>query len=519
MKRSRNSLMLLLQLILAVPTVLAINVLNASDYTNTIEQLNLYSPEVKYISKSESSLDLDTLGVIQESIPIQIPVHYNDVLAYKFKPNLSPELTHSYQLLVYLSASLCSVPDSWNTSDPFNGMNLFYTFNETVAKSLLYDDMTLITFQNGFAEGLAQSYLQNDRTDYTLYIIIEPSECDNCDSDDVWNLEFAASQTQSLFVYDTEPRISVIDVDYNSILFEADHKIFASNRSYSLQIFEGEYPIPIGLNQSLCFIKANPNAKYSLRLDQSNSTSFSNVFVISDLTIAEQYSAVLVVDFTDIVYGGGVFQPFSFTMSKSKSCKLVYGLSFCNEVAYSVPISSNLLYDKETWGDFVSQYDNYSESYYQPFQYAMQQIACDTELDARYSPIRTCDDCMYSYKQWLCAVTIPRCVSSLNAGPFNKVYKAGTGRNKFIEDTINPPLPYAEVLPCYNVCEAIVRDCPADFSFGCPEDPELAKLSYSDPSYNILETDEIDMITELEEDGDIYRLCNYMGENNMGLPV
>lgn len=519
MKRSRDYCMISsLILLYILPIINAVNIIEASDYTHTLEQLNFFSHESKDIKMIDSSLDLNSLGVVQEAIPIQVPVNYNSILAYKFQPDLSPELTHSYQLLVYISSSLCSVPTNVNTSDPNNGIDIYYTFNQTIAESLDYGEMSMISFKNGFAEGLAQIYINNKRSDYTLYIIISPETCDNCDTNDIWNLEFAVSQKQSLFVYDTESRLDVIDVDYDSVLLEADRRLFGGNKSYSLHIFEDENPIPIGLNQSLCSIKANNRTKYVLKLDQSESASFSNVFVISNLTIAKKYAAVMVMDFTDSNYGGGVFKQFNFTMSESKSCKLVYGLSFCDEVAYSVPISSNLLYDRESWGEFVSNYDNYSESYYQSFEYAMQQIACDTELDARYSPIRTCDDCKYSYKQWLCAVTIPRCVSVLNAGPYNKAYKAGTGRNKFIKESVNPPLPYAEVLPCYNVCEAIVRDCPADFGFGCPDDTELAKLSYSDPSYNVLLEDDESVIAGLESNGDIYRLCNYMGEKNKNLP-
>ena len=41
-------------------------------------------------------------------------------------------------------------------------------------------------------------------------------------------------------------------------------------------------------------------------------------------------------------------------------------------------------------------------------------------------------------------------------------------RNEFLADVIQPNQDYYEVLPCVNVCQAIVRDCPANFGFYVP---------------------------------------------------
>lgn len=477
--------------------------------------------------KTSNHLDFNNSVILEEATPVKDSLNYNSRLLYRFDADISSEYTHSYQVVIYLSGSLCQLPDDVNSSSSDNGLSIFYTFNATKAEAGDLSQLDSMYFQNGFASGIAEAQMISDVSNYTLYMIVVPDECDLCTNDSTWVFEFAVSQQTILFLYDTESRVSVVDLDYDSVIFEAEEFIFDDYRSYKMYLFENQYPLPTGLNQSWCAISETTNYTKLIDLNSTSVTGVSNLFVLSDLKIATTYSGVLVSTFSNIPYGGGIFEPFSFSMSKSKSCKLAYNLEFCDEVAYAVPISSALLYEDETWLEFISAYDNYTESLYQPFEYAMQQIACDTELDARYSPLRTCDDCRYSYKQWLCAVTIPRCVSTLNSQEFNKQYEAGTGRNDFIGSKINPPLPYAEVLPCLNVCQAIVRDCPSDFNFACPEHAELIKLSYGDPRleesgpfriYDVKGTTSLNgvSITSMM-DGTVetYRVCNYLGEANI----
>lgn len=489
----------------------------------------LFSATIDHsIDDEYKSTDIVNSYILAESVPVKDNIPYGSMLGYRFKPNMSAEFTHSYQIIIYLSASLCQLPVNWNTSISNNGLTLYYTFNETIANNTDFRNMEKVDFQGGYASAIAETEIISTDSDYMLYLMIQPQQCNNCTADDIWVYEFAASQRKVMFLYDTEPRISVLDVDYEAAIFQTDDIPFGQNSSYSLYLFKDEYPIPIGLNQSWCAISENQQYDKKISVNESLVSSLKNAFVVSDLDIAKTYTGVLVITNDIIPYGGGIFEPFVFTMSKTRSCKLAYGLEFCDEVAYAVPISESYLYGKESWSEFVSSYDNYSESLYQPFEYALQQVACDTELDARYSPIRTCNDCKYSYKQWLCAVTIPRCVSSLNSGVFNLNYTAEQGRNEYIAEHIKPPLPYSEILPCLNVCQAIVRDCPADFGFGCPETPELVQLSYGDQELlkgnsdaDDTDDDESNAIAELVRetlfDGSIqtYRLCNYLGVSNI----
>ncbi|TID26139.1 hypothetical protein CANINC_002834 [Pichia inconspicua] len=455
--------------------------------------------------------ELNTFAELQEAFLVKDSITYGSAIGYKF--NITNNLN---QIVVFLSGSICRLPNHWNTSTPFNGIKLYYTFDETIAKSLNYTEMESVEFLNGFLGFLVENPF-DATTSNDIYLVIAPDYCSDCTADSTWVYELGASKKNLLFVYDSEPRISVVDVDYESVILKADEAIFGANRSFNLLIFDNNVSIPVALNQSICAANESTGYKRMVPINEDSTRMQDHTFILTDFDVAQTYSAVLTVTNPNIPYSGGVFEQFEFTMSPTKSCKLVWGLDFCDEVAYAAPISELFLSGEQSWGEFLSLYDNNTENLYQPFLYALQQVACDTELDARYSPFRTCDDCRYSYKQWLCAVTIPRCTSSLHAGPYNKLYSAGSGRNKFIEDTIMPPLPYAEILPCLNVCQAIVRDCPPDFSFGCPEDPEMVRLSYIDP---LLLVDGEDQSTTVATDsGETHELCNYLGQQNKFLPT
>ena len=132
------------------------------------------------------------------------------------------------------------------------------------------------------------------------------------------------------------------------------------------------------------------------------------------------------------------------------------------------------------------------------FSNAIDQVACDTTPDAQYSLAVTCQDCKNSYKQWLCAVTIPRCrdfssqasyllprainssffnssgthPASISSDPiFNRtnqqVAAYAQSRNPAIDQTIMPG-PYKELLPCGDMCYSLVQTCPASLGFSCP---------------------------------------------------
>lgn len=143
-------------------------------------------------------------------------------------------------------------------------------------------------------------------------------------------------------------------------------------------------------------------------------------------------------------------------------------------------------------------YDNYTSTYFQNFNYSLQQTACEADNESQYSLSVGCDDCRRSYKQWLCSVSIPRCVDFSSNESYSQIRNAGqafvngtkipddsqlrkqiktnVSRNAIIDQLIQPG-PYREILPCQDICTTMVKDCPASLSFGCPTG-ELLNASY-----------------------------------------
>lgn len=170
-------------------------------------------------------------------------------------------------------------------------------------------------------------------------------------------------------------------------------------------------------------------------------------------------------------------------------------MTFCKDVAYAVPANVSNAGNITQLGQV---YDDYTSSLYTNFSKSLQQIPCNTSSSARYSLTRNCDDCDNAYKQWLCAVSIPRCEDwsnnasylqprAINQSFINTTYGAqfandptlsennkgalymSSSRNAMIDSVIAPG-PYKEVLPCQDLCYGLVQSCPAALQFSCPHD-------------------------------------------------
>ena len=165
----------------------------------------------------------------------------------------------------------------------------------------------------------------------------------------------------------------------------------------------------------------------------------------------------------------------------------------------------------------------------QNFTRSLAQIACDTTSTAQYSLARNCTDCATDYRTWLCSVLIPRCEDwtatdpwlhprNINTPfpngtlpdsdgidmPFNNTirgrYAYNQSRNNDIDAVIQPG-PYKELLPCEDLCFDIVRSCPAQMGFGCPNEP-LRQLSYGkrDPTGHDLTCNFPGAVVDLTQD-------------------
>lgn len=197
---------------------------------------------------------------------------------------------------------------------------------------------------------------------------------------------------------------------------------------------------------------------------------------------------------------GTLWRAMSINTKSDGNCQLIYNLPFCSEVAYAVP-SNPTLFGMERLMTF---YDDIAVGWYKNFSYSLQQVQCTASKTSAYSLSRNCTDCDLAYKNWLCAVTIPRCMDyssplpylasraaselfynstsdSLQQHPFtaplspeqieeheNTTMHGVSSRNKMIDSIVRPG-PYKEIKPCQDLCWALVQSCPSSFGFACPQ--------------------------------------------------
>jgi calcium channel MID1 len=231
---------------------------------------------------------------------------------------------------------------------------------------------------------------------------------------------------------------------------------------------------------------------------------------------------------------GILWTPVAMNTKSDGNCQIIYNLPFCSEVAYAVPSNPTLFGDTE----LMKFYDDLAANWWQNFTYSLQQIQCNASRVAAYSPVRNCDDCAAAYKNWLCAVTIPRCMdyssnlTYLAPRSSNKLFWNATvkgwqkhpwtpvldsqevqqwessggwlangnqslsklpSRNSAIDEIVKPGA-YKEIKPCKDLCWSLVQSCHSSLGFACPADNSWGKeMSYG----------------ERDGDGDV--TCSYLG--------
>ncbi|CAL9738075.1 stretch-activated cation channel Mid1p [Monosporozyma servazzii] len=398
---------------------------------------------------------------------------------------------------------------------------MLFSFNESISSNTSLG--TLQFFNSGYVESLAVSpididYTEVDITDSSadvynttlkypnLYVIIqlynttsgEPLKATPENKDLVWNYRLGISESDLIYQWDERSWLEVLDTDNNSALLMSGNVTSDSVDSqlnytvydpslYDVYIYTQEeynYLSQAQLTYSICAIK---NGNYlttsaveevtshdleesKLRVQKyiaASNNGMSEYFYVTGLNSSTTYVSVLVKkvgqsgNLTDV--GGILFDTEEFTTKKDDTCTLIHGLDFCQGITYAVP-SSTLAGANKTL--LAQTYEYIATGLYNNFTQALQLIPCDIELDARYSPLRTCDDCAQSYKNWLCTVTIPRCTTDKSNHYIKRMKEES--RNSFLNSYVSPVRDYFEILPCIDMCYHIVRDCPSDFGFACP---------------------------------------------------
>ncbi|KAK1148254.1 hypothetical protein N8T08_010063 [Aspergillus melleus] len=303
-----------------------------------------------------------------------------------------------------------------------------------------------------------------------------------------YSYEIAASTYGYYHNVDDEDQFArFLDSDANAALFatqsltESSLKLHnASNWSnmtppYAMFVSNVNNTAIWGLQRSYCALNKFAQigkGGHGLRTSMANrSEEIEEQLYVTGLNRSSDYIGILAMDGTstengNVGGGGKVWKPFRFSTK-------------------AVPSNPSL-----KAAELGSIYDDYAAAMYKNFSYSLDQIQCDASDETRFSLAVGCDDCARAYKQWLCAVTIPRCSDFSSSEKFLRTRNAGQkflngtslddqdplrrspvtnqSRNSLIDSDIKPG-PYKEVLPCQDVCYNLVKSCPAALGFSCPD--------------------------------------------------
>ena len=262
-----------------------------------------------------------------------------------------------------------------------------------------------------------------------------------------WNYEIAASNDAPYHFWSNETDLLFVDGDnHASLLVTPDLSDAPSNSAVFQQWLTMPAPYGVfahdqknksisGVSRSFCGLRDNANISANINGIVNNNVGTmtsrglggapKEQFYIGALNASSDYYGFLAMtgNSTDrgagVIGGGGrVWTNMTFSTKASDNCALMYNLSFCSEVAYAVPSNPDKYSPLDGLANLAAVYDSYAAQMYQYFNYSLQQIPCNTTASAQYSLARNCDDCARAYKQWLCAVTIPRCEDWDNDAPY-----------------------------------------------------------------------------------------------------
>lgn len=408
--------------------------------------------------------------------------------AYNFTVWSNETNLFEYAILVYLSSCICSYPDILqNTADFTDYLSIYVSYDGE--EFLSYD------FEDGYFQD--QNYANTAPLSTLIYIEAKPIQGftpNRENSSDIYTLQVGFSVSDVPFQWDNSTFVSLIDADDGSALFQTGkfnttasdgsnqtELTIARASAIKLQIFRNDGSTSFnGLTKSFCAVqRSNDDAVDEsdiIGIFTNSSDSYRRRFSVSGLNESTVYVAYVTSDVGDVDEPGVVYKKIEFTTDTAGSCKLAYDLDFCDNVAYSVPQSLQFHQDNDH-DALLKLYDDYAKSIYENFSKAMDQIDCYGNNDAVYSPIRSCDNCRETYKNWLCAMVLPKC-TTLDEEPY-VLREVNRSRSDFLNYVVQPPNEYYEVMPCIDMCYAIVRDCPSDFSFGCPTVNETILKSYA----------------------------------------
>ncbi|KAJ5787476.1 hypothetical protein N7457_002466 [Penicillium paradoxum] len=443
-------------------------------------------------------------GTVGKGLPAYVHGPYDEVHDPEKRDR---ELLKRAMTTVYLSLTTCSKPhtNKTNPQDGFPQLKLYISTSKKLEEPGPGKDNSLqeiYTAVGGYV-GITVD------TDNDVFIgIAAPNSTDYVGS---YTYELGASIDAYFHnVVDDEPNLHLIDADVSAALLVTNN--LTQSESTSSNYHEWMSMVPPytmfahninntalkGLERSFCALDTLSQVG---RISNSTEVGMTSrglgnkpkeQFYLTGLNKSSSYSGLLAMvgnstaSGNGIIGGGGqVWKPMNFTTKADNNCAVLFNLNFCSEVAYAVPSNPNLSVEK-----LRTIYDDYAAAIYKNFTYSLQQVQCKAREESMFSLAVGCDDCARSYREWLCSVSIPRCADYSNTADYLAVRNAGQNfingsslpansryrqhaasnysRNAIIDEQIKPG-PYKEILPCYDICHTLVKDCPTALGFGCPE--------------------------------------------------
>ena len=442
----------------------------------------------------------------------------------------------------HLTLSVCSQPSPSNATTamaPPPQLKLFISLTDPQPSNGLDNGAIVPPVEAGFAT-------YSNPTSDSVYIDVQALDAEGYSGSYSYELTgsidapyAAVESTPALFLLDSDSNGAMListdltDPDFNNTSKEGSWSNLGPR--FTIAVVNQNDTQMAGLMQSYCAFRNNTNIVGDFA--QSNSSTVEKglistsgeappkqQFYVSNLNRSSAYYAVMGIPSNYSTAGSGqpggggtIWPAKSFntqsgesfnstlwarlTCNQDGNCQVIYNLSFCHQVNYAVPYNPT---KQDLQGAKLAEfYDGQAKNWWANFSNALDQIACDTTPDAQYSLAVTCQNCSDAYKEWLCAVSIPRCRDFSSQAPYlmrraigypfyngtklsgadsndSQLLGFNQSRNPLIDQTIQPG-PYKELLPCGSICHSLVQKCPAALSFACPSEGKGYSQSYGYP--------------------------------------
>lgn len=422
---------------------------------------------------------------IESDKPIRFQINPGEVHSYELSGfNLSGDHTNLYATL-----SICSEPNFPDQEEydqkgiPKGSIKnldgvMLYASNDNNSQQVMEGMETQFGFANITLLNLNQT---------SGYAQVVAPDMDGVNGN--WTYEIGMTTAGPIHSVNSHPNLYLVDTDFANALFVTGNLTKTANgdvaniSDYDIYIYSAQNRLNHRLMGSYCAISAGGAL---LNTDNTNVSTTSRgpgqkkgQYYVNSLNKSTNYFAYLTQPNHHIDNGGTVFRSVNFSTKAEENCQLIYNLDFCSDVAFAVPGNASSF----TPTALAKFYDDMARNRFLNFSRSLENVACNASDGERYSLMRNCDDCSNSYKQWLCAVTIPRCTDYTLNHTFLRPVRAGESRNPQVNKYIMPGK-YKEIMPCADLCFRIVQDCDPSFGFQCPKKGLGLEDSYGQYSDN-----------------------------------